>query len=335
MCEFENYYDSYEMLLAKFKSEICTKTFLFLGYSISDPNIMHILARARKVFDKESGRNHFAIMEKPKAISSNGKINRNYNYEIIKQQHQIADLDEYGIKVILVDSYEEIANILQAIVNIVYEKNVLICGAYEKETNDSVQIGKFTETLATWLMTSNYKIFTGYGKNIGQHIVAGAFEGCKLKTNDEKNALQSLPDVVSVSQRVVNNFNSKVFLFPFPYDVSMSDEERKELYTRLRENMVSSTQITIIICGEKYKNGKDITDGLINSDGVIEEFNISKEHGNIIIPIAFFNGAAAEIWAKLEIEGDKISKLKEFYALKNSNSYSEVFNAVQSILDHV
>lgn len=47
--DYENYYDKYEMLLAKLKSEICTKTFLFLGYSISDPNIMHILADRKSV----------------------------------------------------------------------------------------------------------------------------------------------------------------------------------------------------------------------------------------------------------------------------------------------
>lgn len=37
-----------------FKGEMCSKTFLFLGYSFSDPNIHHILARIRKVYDKNA-----------------------------------------------------------------------------------------------------------------------------------------------------------------------------------------------------------------------------------------------------------------------------------------
>ncbi|MCH5143396.1 MAG: SIR2 family protein [Clostridiales bacterium] len=329
--DYENYYDKYEMVLAKFKSEICTKTFLFLGYSISDPNVMHILARARKVFDKNSGRTHYAVMEKPKATKPNEKTNRKYKYEIIKQQHQIADLAEYGIKVILVDDYEQITDILQEIVSIVYGKNVLISGAFEKETANNEEIRRFTENLAVWLIKNNYKIFTGYGKNLGQHIVAGAFEGCKLRTIDEKNMLESVPDVVSVNQRVVNNFNSKVFLFPFPYDVSMLKDEREDLYHRLRKNMIASTQITIIICGEKYKNSKDISDGLINSDGVIEEFEISKNQGNYILPISLTGGAAKKIMDNLELEND-FYKSKAFNSLKYAKSFDEVLRSVQELL---
>lgn len=102
----------------------------------------------------------------------------------------------------------------------VYGKNILISGAFENESKKSSEIGKFAETLSTWLMTQNCKIFTGYGKNLGKNIVSGSFSGCKLRTN-EKSALQTLP-VVSVSQRVTNNFSSRVFLFPFPDDVSMT-----------------------------------------------------------------------------------------------------------------
>lgn len=320
--DYENYYDKYEMLIAKLKSEICTKTFLFLGYSISDPNVMHILARARKVFDKDGGRQHYAIMEKPKEKFSNGKKNRNYKYEIIKQQHQIADLAEYGIKVVLVDDYEQISDKLKGIVSIVYGKNVLISGAFEKETANNEEIRRFTENLAIWLIKNNYKIFTGYGKNLGQHIVAGAFEGCKLRTIDELNILESVPDVVSVNQRVVNNFNSRFFLFPFHYDVSMSKEDRKDLYHRLRQNMIASTQITIIICGEKYGNGKDISDGLVNFRGVVEEFEISDEQGNYILPVSIFGGAAKEIMDKLERENDFYIS-KAFNSLKYAKDFDE------------
>lgn len=329
--DYENYYDKYEMLIAKLKSEICTKTFLFLGYSISDPNIMHILARARKVFDKENGRLHYAVMEKPKDIFPNGKKNKNYKYEIIKQQHQIADLAEYGIKVVLVDDYEQITDILNEIVGIVYGKNVLISGAFEQETVNKEEIQRFTENLAVWLIKNNFKIFTGYGKNLGQYIVAGAFEGCKLKTIDEHNVFESVPDVVSVNQRVVNNFNNKVFLFPFPYDVSMSKDEREDLYHRLRQNMIASTQITIIICGEKYKNGKDVSDGLINSQGVVEEFEISKKQGNYILPISITGGAAKEIMESLEFKNDFYNS-KSFNLLKSAKNYDDTLMVVQELL---
>lgn len=332
--DYENYYDKYEMLIAKLKSEICTKTFLFLGYSISDPNIMHILARARKVFDKKEGRQHYAIMERPKAILDDGRKNINYKYEIIKQQHQIADLAEYGIKVILVDDYSEIADILKAISRIVYKKNILICGAFEEESNCSGEIRRFTENLASWLITRKYKIFTGYGKNLGQHIVNGAFKGCQLRVQDDI-FLKTIPDVISINQRFVNNFNSNVFIFPFPYDKSMDEEQRELLYQRLRENMIACTQITIIICGEKYGNGKDFSDGLINSQGVMKEYEISDVHGNYIIPLALTGGVASEIWDAINYKENNHYKIPEFQSLKFADNFDGLLLAVQRLFTKI
>ena len=327
--DYENYYDKYEMMIAKLKSEICTKTFLFLGYSISDPNVMHILARARKVFDKNKGRLHYAIMERPHEFLDDGRKNREYPYQIIKQQHQIADLAEYGIKVILVDNYDQITEILKALLNIVYEKNVLISGTFENETKNSEQIGKLTESLALWLITNNYRIFTGYGKNLGQRLVAGAFDGCQLKTTSEL-IVQEIPDVVSINQRVVNAFSDKVFLFPFPYDTALTDNERNDVYARLRHNMVASTRITIIICGEKYKDAK--SNSLIRADGVIQEYEISKQHGNIIIPIAITGGVADDIWEILHNSDNEFYQSDPFIRLKYANTFEDALTAVYDSL---
>ena len=327
--DYENYYDNYEMLISKLKSEICTKTFLFLGYSISDPNVMHILARARKVFDKNKGRQHYAIMLKPRQVLDNGKNNRKYNYETIKQNHQIEDLAEYGIEVILVDKSEEITEILTEIANKVYSKNILISASCEKATEQYEQICAFAENLATWLMTQNYKIFTGYGKNIGQHIVSGAFSGCELRTTDQQKVLRSLPDVVSVSQRVVNNFSSNVFIFPFPYDKSMPEENRKKLYTRLRENMIASTRISIIISGEKYNKSNE----LVIANGVMEEFEISQKQNNLIIPISISKGAALEVWNILK--NTETYQTKDYNDLRDSKNYAEILKIVQRMLINI
>lgn len=327
--DYENYYDNYEMMIAKLKSEICTKTFLFLGYSISDPNVMHILARARKVFDKNNGRQHYAIMEQPHEFLDNGKRNKNFEYQKTKQQHQIADLAEYGIKVVLVNSYSEISDILKALLSIVYKKNVLISGSFEEATKNSGQIGNLAEKLALWLITNHYRIFTGYGKNLGEHIVTGAFEGCQLKTTDELR-MQEIPDIVSINQRVVNNFSDKVFLFPFPHDMSLNEDDRCELYTRLRNNMISSTRITIIICGEKFSD--NMTTEIVRADGVMQEYELSTQHGNIIIPVAISGGAAAEIWERLHNSNNELYQSEPFMRLKFANTFEDALTAVYDSL---
>lgn len=111
--DYEKYDDTHEMMLAKFKGEMCSKTFLFLGYSFSDPNIHHILARIRKVFDKNA-KQHYCIM---KRVSQKefGKKTKDYEYKLIKQEHQILDFRNYGVNVILVEDYNEIKDILSEI----------------------------------------------------------------------------------------------------------------------------------------------------------------------------------------------------------------------------
>ena len=62
--------------------------------------------------------------------------------------------------------------------------------------------------------------------------------------------------------------------------------------------MVSKAQISIFISGEKLDNGV-----LINSPGVMEEYELSKQQGNLIIPVASTGGAALAIWNKMEEDG--------------------------------
>ena len=129
------------------------------------------------------------------------------------------------------------------------------------------------------LIAKGYRIFTGKEKNLGANIVAGAFKGC------------------AGAGSVAKAFNENVFLFPFPYKLP-DGTDRKKFYTDLRSNMVSKAQISIFISGEKLDNGV-----LINSPGVMEEYELSKQQGNLIIPVASTGGAALAIWNKMEEDG--------------------------------
>lgn len=305
--DYEKYDDSHEMMLAKFKGEMCSKTFLFLGYSFSDPNIHHILARIRKVYDKNT-KQHFCIMQKvPK--KENGKKTKDYEYKVVKQEHQIADFKNYGVDVILVDDYSDIVEILEEIRRRVYMKNILICGAYEDTTLNKEHIERLTTTITTWLVERGCRLFSGFGKNLGGYVVKGAFDGCTLGGG--------------------KNFNTHVNLFPFPYNVNLSKSDRQELYTRLRENMIINTKITIIICGEKIDdNGK-----LIASPGVLEEVEISKEQGNLIIPIAVSGGAAKVVWENMKSENTNEYTQVEFNNLNATwDNYDKILSSVQNII---
>jgi len=302
--DYEEFAYKHEILLAQLKGEMCAKTFLFLGYSFSDTDINHILTRIRLFYKGEPPQRHFCIMK---------RIERTDTYGTKKQEHLIDDLKTYGIHTVLIDDYSEITDMLKEIRHRIYSKNVYISGAYEDSNPDAEEYAKYAHAISKWLIENGYKIFTGYGKNLGAEIVAGGFEGC-TRINDNGSA---------------KRFNDSVFLFPFPFRSDLPVEERKRLYTEQRKNSILRTHVTIIINGT---NNKTSDGSLQNAQGCLEESNISLEQGNIVIPIAKSGGAAKQIWDEMYSEGCEYTSSDAFKALNNSIAFDDVLDAVKLII---
>lgn len=299
--DYEEFAYKHEILLAQLKGEMCAKNFLFLGYSFSDTDINHILTRIRLFYKGESPKRHFCLMKEASDDDEYGKF---------KQGHIIRDLIEYGIHTVLVRDYSEITGMLEKMRHCVYEKNVYISGAYEE---DSLNASEYARRISRWLISEGYRIYTGYGKNLGADIVSGGFEGCII--NDQNTAAKK--------------FNENVFLFPFPYKQDMPEDERKAFYTQLRKNALLNTHITIVINGTKTENRS-----AINSPGCIEEAHLSLEQGNLVIPIAVSGGAASEIWDTISKFDNEYSTSPEFQALKSGETIDEVIDAVKKIINY-
>ncbi|MEG1725846.1 MAG: SIR2 family protein [Anaerovoracaceae bacterium] len=297
--DYEEFAYKHEILLAQLKGEMCAKTFLFLGYSFSDTDINHILTRIRLFYKGEPPKRHFCIMKEASDGDEYGKF---------KQSHIIRDLIEYGIHTVLVKEYSEITEMLKEIRHRIYAKNVYISGAYEE---DGSNISEYARQISKWLTSEGYKIYTGYGKNLGADIVAGGFDGCT--TIDQNTAPKK--------------FNETVFLFPFPYKQDMTPEERKAFYTQLRKNALLNTHITIVINGTKKENGV-----ITNSPGCIEEADLSLKQGNLVIPIEVTGGAASEIWNEINKSGSDYSTLAEFQALRGGTTFDDVIVAIKKII---
>ncbi|MBN2605122.1 MAG: SIR2 family protein [Bacilli bacterium] len=268
--DYEKYFNTHEMFLAHFKASLSNKTFLFIGYSFSDINISYVLSRIKNIY-KANRRDHYWIFEKPKQESK--ETNDEFKYKKRKYQLFKSDITKYGINLIEVDSYDEINGILERIRKHVNNKNILISGAIEKDSTNYQEVCDLAEKISKRLIVEGYKIFTGFGKGIGSYVINGAFEGCTEKGYD---------------------FNDNVKVFPFPYNVNLSVEKRKEQYTKLRSNMIAPTCKMIVLCGQKY----DKNNNLIDSPGVLEEYEISKNQGNQVVPIIASGGAAKTIAQK-------------------------------------
>jgi hypothetical protein len=311
--DYDLYSQTHEMILAKLKAEMCYNTFLFLGYSFNDTNIQHILSRIRAVFGSKSNRvksnkiginTHYCIFAKCSRQKDNPDYD--YNYDNQRLKHHVADLRSYGIETILLDDYTHLYEVLSRIRNRVFQKHVFISGSYPSDLDVELKskIQKCARTLSTHLISQNFKIYSGYGMNLGVDVVEGAHDGC---------AISRVPG----NEKEVKWLNDHLLIYPFPYSNDFGDNEkaREDYYAKWRKNIIEHTQITIVISGiKKSDDGKfDV------ADGVLKEVEISKKQGNLIIPIPFTGGAAKYIHDEMRQNGDEYANSDLFKALNDAD----------------
>src|SRR5699024_1935765 len=131
-------YDKKNKLFTKtLQTDLYSNTFLFVGFSFDDPNLQTILSKVRIMLE-DNPRRHYCILKKVmKDDMEYGGLEENekeeqYDYDWNKQQLRIRDLERYGIKAILVNSYDEITDILWSIKRKYLSDKVFISGAYEE-----------------------------------------------------------------------------------------------------------------------------------------------------------------------------------------------------------
>ena len=108
------------------EGHLLTKTFLFIGFSFTDPNFLAVLSKMRILLDGRN-RHHYCIL---KEINKEDYTQESeYIYEKVRQELIIEDLKCYGIFVHLIKFYSEITDILESLYKIYRRKNIFISGS--------------------------------------------------------------------------------------------------------------------------------------------------------------------------------------------------------------
>ncbi|ATH91861.1 SIR2 family protein [Bacillus glycinifermentans] len=282
-------YEEYEVTKRRLYSqtlrgELISKTFLFIGFSFDDPNLSYILSRIRILLEQDA-RMHYCFMR---------KINREkyssdteFTYDQVKQKLKIKDLQRYKIKVLLVDEYDEITEILETINYLVKAKNVFISGsAIDYGTWGQERAFKFSTNLSKEIIKKSHNIVSGFGLGIGSCIVSGALE--ELYDSKAK----------SVEERLKAR--------PFP-QATTGKMEISELWTKYRQDMLSNVGIAVFMFGNKKQPDSE---KIKDATGMIEEFEISLENGIVPIPIGATGFTALKLWERVMGDYDKIIGIK-------------------------
>ncbi len=270
--QYESYYKTHEPFITALSGDLVSKTFLFIGFSFSDPNLDYVLSRLNIQFGADRRQHYCFIKKETRKKDEDGEL---YSYRIRKQELMIGDLKRYGIKTLLIEDYPVITNVLKEIENRFQKKTIFISGSAEEYGSwERSQALSFIHQLSKGLVESGYTIVTGFGWGVGSAVINGALDG-----------IYAHPDRYSEEQ---------IIMRPFPQFKSGSKElpEMREAY---RRRMISLAGIVVILFGNKLNSEKK----LIMAPGVRREFEIATELGLVPIPIASTGYVAEEIYHEI------------------------------------
>ena len=315
--DYETFDASRGVFSIKLKGDLLSKTFLFLGFSFSDPNIDYILARIRALVDRHC-RQHYCVMRWPeKPAKMRGKAKADYEYERKRLGLRIGDLGRYGIQAVMVDKHTELTLILEELGRRSHLRDIFVSGS----VHDYAPLGKarledLARQIGKRIVDEGYNLTSGFGLGIGEHVTLGT--------------------IGELLQNPVSEIDSRLFLRPFP-QTPPQGLSLKDFWTKYRREMLQRTGACIFLAGNKAdaKTGK-----VIDADGMMEEFQIACSLKQYPIPIGATGHMARNLWeevtSNLERYFPKGGVKKFFQILGDKNKTNEeLLDAVFRILKHV
>ena len=282
--DYEKYDETRVIFTQGLMMDLISNTFLFIGFSFSDPNLDRIISILRRNFKGETLKKHYCFLRN---VQLNDYINHikeeddesiylkakeQFLQDKNAQKYKISYMRKYGIETILVNEFEEIKLILRYMRDNLLLNTVFISGglnpqtpneygAFQKKERDNLGLGKaelFIMDLSNELIYQGYKIITGFGVGVGNYVVTGAY-----KNRERKGRLK---------------FEDKVYIQP----IISVEEENPKIKNSIRKEMIDKCGINIVIFG---KSNEDTSEDRVVKDGTYVEYDISEEMNKIIIPV--------------------------------------------------
>lgn len=268
--QYERYHRTHEAFVTALSGDLVSKTFLFLGFSFTDPNLDYVLSRLHTAGME---RHHYCFMRRvSRSAEDDDEL---FRYAKRKQELRVDDLLRFGIQTLLVDDYAEVPLILKEIQSRFLKKTVFIAGSAEEfgDWSREEALG-LVHSLASGLVGQGYRIVNGFGWGIGSAVINGALE-----------AIYRHPEKHSEDQLIMR---------PFPQFPS-NGQDLRTLWEEYRQRMIALSGVAIFVFGNKKAQDGSI----VEANGVIREFEIAVEKGAVPLPIGATGYAARAIWERI------------------------------------
>lgn len=251
--DYESYHINMQPFLSALAGDLVSKTFLFIGFSFSDPNLDYILSRVRTTYNDQQ-RRHYCFLRNVKQQENEEQVD--FEYRMKKQEYFVRDLKRFSIETILIDEYLEITEFLSNLEKAIKRDCMFISGAaHEYGSWGKSKSEEFIHDLSKNIIRNGFRIVSGFGLGVGSAVISGALE--------------------VIYQDLKNNSKDALILRPFP----QTDSE-KELWSKYRQDMIAYAGLAIFLFGNKREDGE-----LIESSGMREEFEIAQEKKMLLLPV--------------------------------------------------
>lgn len=275
--DYEQYHVKMEQYISTLKGDLISKTFIFIGFSFSDPNLDYILSRVRVAFDGNQ-RRHYCFIRNIK--KEENESTADFEYRERKQELFVKDLGRFNVKSILINEYSEITELLCELERRYKSRTIFISGAANEFKPWDEKVSQiFIHNLSSKIISKNFKVVSGFGLGVGSSVISGALEQIYMRSD--------------------NNISDQLILRPFPQE-SSGITPLPQLWEKYREDMISHAGMAIFLFGNKC-----VDDELVLSNGMRQEYEIAKKLGLFIIPVGASGYMAEEIW------NDEIKLIKD------------------------
>lgn len=273
--DYEGYFREHELFVTELSGELVSKTFLFLGFSFSDPNIDYILSRVRVTLRKQPKTHYCILREEPRAPKE--KQDR-FQYRRRQQDYLVKDLQRLGIRTLLVKEYADVQRVLELIEQRYRQRTVFFSGSISEYPAgwSPTDAHRLVASATAHVIEEGMTVVTGFGLGVGTSVVSGAVEA--IAGNSKLSHQQ---------------------LVARPFPVTANSAKQKLMARRYREDIMSAAGVAAYFFGNKNVNGK-----VVDAEGVQEEFDIAQELGLRQIPVGATGGMARRLWERVNAEID-------------------------------
>lgn len=262
--DYEQYPFANSIFINQLKSDLCAKTFLFLGFSMDDPNLKQVLAHLRVdmgpnpkthylIYKKETLENEEEKEDKQKDKKEESEEEKKKKAEERKKAEEairqyehlwMEDLLRYGIQTIVIDRYEDLPDILHKINLRINNRRIFISGSFNRQTSEqrfsNQKALHFCYSLVYKIVSKGNGIITGFGAGVGNSTIKAILQYAAL---DRRSRIDKMLHIFPYGK--TGTINDIDLLIP-PDD----DETQWRSY---RQNSLSHSGISLFIYGEKTK----------------------------------------------------------------------------------